>query len=157
MIVAGLLAAGAGMLRFGHPPLAAPSQQRPHLVALEEPLANEALRLAKELRVAVADAEEELEVEVVHSKKFLCRGDGMLQDFLNSSRKRRRAIILGAEANEKALLAAMKGALAMGLPREYLKEANEVALALALGRAEIEREYQKAYYLGEGGHDDEAG
>ena len=111
--------------------------------APESGLAEQAAELALRLRHDIEDAEEELNVEVVHCKKFLCRGEGLRHDFVHSRPARKRALVRGALENEKALLAAMEAADESGLPREYMDEAISVANALAVARAEIEDDYMK--------------
>ena len=110
----------------------------------EEPsLSEQAASLASTLRARVEEAEEELHVEVTHSKKFMWRGDGLKSDFAKAGRSRRRALMQGAADNERALILAINEAEAAGLPREYTEEAIRVVHELAITRgamAELERD-----------------
>ena len=106
-------------------------------------LASEAAALATRLRRAVEDAEDEVRVEVEHSKKFMWRGDGLRADFRRSGMRRRRALVRGASENERALWAAMREAESAGLPHEYLEEALRVANELAVARVELQREFDR--------------
>mmetsp|Transcript_46852 Transcript_46852/g.138296 ORF Transcript_46852/g.138296 Transcript_46852/m.138296 type:complete len:153 (-) Transcript_46852:70-528(-) len=101
-------------------------------------VAGQAAQLASKLRREIEDAEEELHVEVEHSKKFLLRGRGLREDFATSRRARRKALLRATADNEAALVAAMRDAKTAGLPQEYLEEAVRVANAVAVARAEIE-------------------
>jgi hypothetical protein len=104
-------------------------------------IADRAAQLAADLRQSVEEAEDELRVEVEHSKKFLMRGKGLRHDVTHSHASRRRALIRGAFENEKALWNAMEQAELAGLPREYIEDALRTANALALSRAEIEADH----------------
>ena len=115
------------------------------------PVAAQVSQLAQDMRRKIEDAEEELHVEVVHSKKFLLRGDGLRMDFARAGARRRRALLQGAVDNEKALLAAMVDAEEAGLPKEYMEEAIRVANSLAVARAEIEADDARSASSGGGG------
>ena len=104
-------------------------------------VAEQAAELTARLRRAVEDAEEELRVEVVHSSKFMWRGDGLRRDFASARPARQRALLRAVIENEGALLAAMEEADAAGLPRDYMEDAIRVLGELALVRAELQRDY----------------
>ena len=106
-------------------------------------IADDATARVLKLRVSIEDAEEELRAEVEHSKKFMCRGDGLREDFARSRYRRRRALLLGAAENERALLEAMNEASSRGLPAQYLEEALTVANNLALARAELQKDWEQ--------------
>ena len=89
------------------------------------------------------DAEEEMQVEVEHSTKFLTRGDGLRHDFSTADSARRRRLLRGVWENERALLEAMREAEATGLPREYMEKAIRVQLALSVARTELEADYER--------------
>ena len=130
------------------PTLAAPPcvvrRQKRHIACVDGgDVAKQAASLANSLRRRLEDAEEELNVEVVHSTKFLTRGDGLREDFARSKKARRLRLMRGAADNERALLRAMEDAEAAGLPRRYLENAIRVANALAVARAEIEWDYRR--------------
>lgn len=104
-------------------------------------VAQRAALLAQQLRREIIEAEDELRVEVEHSKKFMMRGDGLRHDFRSSGWPRRRALMRGAADNEAALLKAMKEAEAAGLPDEFMEDALRTANALAVARAEVEDDF----------------
>ena len=116
----------------------------------QQPLVQDVQRLAQGLRRAIEDAEEEVLVEVQHSKKFMWRGKGLRYDFATASPTRRRALLKGVADNERALLAAMKEAQAVGLPPEYMEDALRVANSLAIERAQLEQDYARLGGAGPG-------
>ena len=144
-MLAALLAAEASFV-------ATPSFQRPQISTLKiachvgagpPEVAAYAASLASKMRKTLEDAEEELEVEVVHSSKFVMRGDGLREDFARSGRARRRKLMRGAADNEQALLQAMHDAESAGLPRVYMEKAVAVLNMLSLARAEIEADFKR--------------
>ena len=82
--------------------------------------------LVLQLKGQLEDAEEEMNVEVEHTKKFLWRGSGLRHDFSTADSARRRRLLRGVWDNERALCAAMREAEAAGLPREYMEDAIRV-------------------------------
>lgn len=125
--------------------LAVPAPPRAALIRCS--VADDATARVLQLRVSIEDAEEQLRAEVEHSKKFMCRGEGLREDFARSRYRRRRALLLGAAENERALLEAMNHAQYQGLPAQYLEEALTVANNLALSRAELQQDWDQ--YLNE--------
>ena len=121
-------------LRAGHP-----------LAALDagETVSHAATTLTSRLREKIEDAEDELLVEVVHSKKFLFRGDGLREDFAKAGPARRRALLKGCVDNEQALWRALADAEVAGLPQEYLEDGIRVANELAIARAQLAHDYER--------------
>ena len=120
--------------RAGHP-----------LAALDagETVSSAATTLTSRLREKIEDAEDELLVEVVHSKKFLFRGDGLREDFAKAGPARRRALLKGCVDNEQALWRALADAEVAGLPHEYLEDGIRVANELAIARAQLAHDYER--------------
>ena len=102
-----------------------------------------ATTLTSRLREKIEDAEDELLVEVVHSKKFLFRGDGLREDFAKAGPARRRALLKGCVDNEQALWRALADAEVAGLPQEYLEDGIRVANELAIARAQLAHDYER--------------
>ena len=102
-----------------------------------------ALARAEEMRQEIEEAEEQLQAETVHAKKFMWRGEGLRLDFEHARRPRRLALIQGARDNEKALCRVLEEAEAAGLPQEYLEESIRVLNELAIQRALLEREFAR--------------
>ena len=115
------------------------------LAALDagETVSSAATTLTSRLREKIEDAEDELLVEVVHSKKFLFRGDGLREDFAKAGPARRRALLKGCVDNEQALWRALADAEVAGLPQEYLEDGIRVANELAIARAQLAHDYER--------------
>ena len=115
------------------------------LAALDagETVSSAATTLTSRLREKIEDAEDELLVEVVHSKKFLFRGDGLRKDFAKAGPARRRALLKGCVDNEQALWRALADAEVAGLPQEYLEDGIRVANELAIARAQLAHDYER--------------
>ena len=109
----------------------------------ETPVSNQALARAEQMRRDIEDAEEQLQAETVHAKKFMWRGEGLRLDFERAKRPRRIALLRGAVDNEKALCRVLEEAEEAGLPQEYLEESIRVLNELAIQRAQIEREHAR--------------
>ena len=129
------------------PHLPVPSRRPPTMLAGERDgqellsVVEAANRATRKLRGQIEEAEDDLRVEVEHTKKFMWRGKGLRHDFVSARAPRQLALLRGAAANEKALVGAMEAALAAGLPRQYMEDALRVANSLAVVRAEMERDY----------------
>jgi len=104
-------------------------------------VAEAATRATQELRGLIEDAEDDLRVEVEHTKKFMWRGKGLWHDFSTARAPRQLALLRGAADNERALMGAMEAALAAGLPRQYMEDAIRTANSLAVVRAKMESDY----------------
>ena len=115
------------------------------LAALDagDTVSSAATTLTSRLREKIEDAEDELLVEVVHSKKFLFRGDGLREDFAKAGPARRRALLKGCVDNEQALWRALADAEVAGLPQEYLEDGIRVANELAIARAQLAHDYER--------------
>ena len=123
-------------------------RRQSHAVCVEggqpDDVAAYAATMASQMRKKIEDAEEDLLCEVVHSSKFVLRGDGLREDFARSGSARRRRLLRATADNEQALLQAMQDAELAGLPRTYMEDAIRVANMLALARAEIESDYLRS-------------
>ena len=121
------------LLRSGSPPRR----------SMRRGVSSAATTLTSRLREKIEDAEDELLVEVVHSKKFLFRGDGLREDFAKAGPARRRALLKGCVDNEQALWRALADAEVAGLPQEYLEDGIRVANELAIARAQLAHDYER--------------